>query len=182
MSVDQQTGQQARLDGFGPAPVVAGIGGELVSNSGPGFTIDQRRMLAGVELTLVRNLTDVNRVREQSVDVSAREWDATALGALRCGASLSPQSEPVSRLLDPPHAAELTIQPEDAADNFGLGGIDDERALVRVIAKRHVAAHPHALLLRRGDLVANAFAVTSRSNWAKDSSTLSVMRPWGPTH
>jgi hypothetical protein len=24
--------------------------------------------------------------------------------------------------------------------------------------------------------------VTSRSNWAKDNSTLSVRRPWGPTH
>jgi hypothetical protein len=24
--------------------------------------------------------------------------------------------------------------------------------------------------------------VTSRSNWAKDNSTLSVMRPWGLTH
>src|SRR5690242_903279 len=64
----------------------------------------------------------------------------------------------VGLLLDPAHAAELTIESEDAADGLGLGRIDDERALVGVIAQRDISAHPHALLLRCGDLVANAFA------------------------
>jgi hypothetical protein len=62
LSIDQQASQQARLGGFSSAPVVAGIGGELVSNSNPGLIVDQRRMLARVELTLVRNLTGVNRI------------------------------------------------------------------------------------------------------------------------
>jgi len=31
----------------------------MVSNSGRGLMVDQRRMLAGVELTLVGNLTSV---------------------------------------------------------------------------------------------------------------------------
>ena len=67
--IDQQASQQARLGGFLPAPMIAGMGGELVSNSSPGLIVDQRGMLARVELTLVRNLPGVNRVREQSVDV-----------------------------------------------------------------------------------------------------------------
>ncbi len=46
------------------------------------------------------------------------------------------------------------------------------------VADRHAAAHPHALLPGGRDLVADALRVTSRSNWAKDSSTLSVNGPW----
>src|SRR5207249_2110221 len=46
----------------------------------------------------------------------------------------------------------------DAAHGFSLGRVDNERALARVVAERHVAAHPYALLLRGGDLVADPFA------------------------
>jgi hypothetical protein len=35
---------------------------------------------------------------------------------------------------------------------------DDQFAVLDVVAERHIAAHPHALGLRRGDLVANALA------------------------
>ena len=73
MSIDQQAGQQARLGRFRPAPMIAGIGGELASDNGPGLIVDERPMLARVELILVRNLPDINRVREQSVDMPARE-------------------------------------------------------------------------------------------------------------
>src|SRR6516225_8956096 len=62
LRVDQQAGQQARLGGLGVAAVGAGIGRELVANRGPGLLIDQRRMLARVEVTLMRNPTGVNRV------------------------------------------------------------------------------------------------------------------------
>ena len=86
--------------------------------------------------------------------------------------------ETVGLLLDPAHAAEITIESEDAAYRLGLGRVDDERALVGVIAQRDIATHPHALFLRCGDLVARMRSpVTSRSNCAKDNSTLSVRRP-----
>jgi hypothetical protein len=45
------------------------------------------------------------------------------------------------------HAAELSVQIEDAAHGLGLGGVEGQRALARVIAQRYIAAHPHALLL-----------------------------------
>src|SRR6202035_4150012 len=127
--------------------MVARIGCELVPNSGPGFIFDQRRMLAGIELTFVRNLTCVNWVREQRVEMTAREGFAAALGVIRRCAALRAKPETVGRLLDPAHAAELPIESKDAAHGLALGRVDDERALACIIAQRHIAAHPHALLL-----------------------------------
>src|SRR6266436_6517213 len=138
--------------------MVAGVGSELVPHGGPGIGVDQRRMLPGVELALVGNLTDVNRVREQLVEVPAREGFAAALAAACRRAALCPEPEAVGLLLDPAHAAELTIKSEDAANSLRLGRVDNERALARVIAEWHVAAHPHALLLRGANLVADPFA------------------------
>jgi hypothetical protein len=42
------------------ALMVARIGRELIPHRGPGLSIDQRRMLAGVELVFVGNLTGVD--------------------------------------------------------------------------------------------------------------------------
>src|SRR3546814_14019770 len=57
-----------------------------------------------------------------------------------------------------PNIAELEIALEDRADSLGFGFIDDELSVADVIAERHRATHPHALLLGRSDLVANARA------------------------
>src|SRR5712691_11117333 len=125
--------------------MVARIGCEPVPNSGPALIVDQGRLLTGVEFTLVSYVAGVNWVREQCVEMTAREGFAAALGAIRCRAAFRPKPETVGRLLDPAHAAELPIESEDAA--HGLGRVDDERALVGVKAQRHIAAHPHALFL-----------------------------------
>src|SRR5437868_15523058 len=146
-SIDQQAGQQARLGCFSPAPMVARIGCELVPNSGPALIVDQGRLLTGVAVTLVSYVAGVNGVREQCVEMTAREGSAAALGAIGCRAAFRPQPETVGLLLDPAHAAELTIESEDAAHRLGLGRVDDERALVGVIAQRHIATHPDALFL-----------------------------------
>jgi hypothetical protein len=50
-------------------------------------------------------------------------------------------------------------------------------AVLRPVAERRDAAHPHPLLFRGGDLVTDALAVTSRSNCAKDSRMFKVKRP-----
>src|SRR5271170_6326218 len=110
--------------------MVARVGCELVLNSGPARIVDQGRLLAGVELTLVRNLAGVNWVREQCVEMTAREGFAAALGAFRRCAAFRLKPETVGLLLDPAHAAELPIESEDVAHGFGLGRVDDERALV----------------------------------------------------
>src|SRR2546423_10208942 len=112
--MDRRARQQARFGCFRLAPMVACVRCELVPNRGPALIVDQGRVLAGVELTLVRNLAGVNRVREQCIEMTAREGFAAALGAIRRCAGFRPKSEAVGSLLDPAHAAELTIEGEDA--------------------------------------------------------------------
>src|SRR5438477_9904826 len=126
--------------------MVPRVGCELVPNSGPALIVDQGRLLTGVELTLVSYVAGINWVREQCVEMTAREGFAAALGAIRCRAAFRPKPETVGLLLDPAHAAELTIESDDAAYRLGLGRVDDERALARVVAQRDIAAHPNALL------------------------------------
>src|SRR5438874_12201708 len=106
--------------------MVARVGCELVPNSGPGLIVDQGRLLTGVEFTLVRYVAGVNWVREQGVEMTARERFAAALGAIRCRAAFRRKPETVGLLLHPAHAAELTIECEDAAHGLGLGRVDDE--------------------------------------------------------
>ena len=78
--------------------------------------------------------------------MTTREGFAAALGAIRCRAGFRPKSKAVGLLLDPAYAAELTIQSKDAAHRLGLGRVDDERALARVIAERHLAVWLYASL------------------------------------
>src|SRR5258708_32646520 len=110
--------------------MVARIGCELVPNSGPALIVDQGRLLTGVEFTLVSYVAGVNWVREQWVEMTAREGFAAALGAIRCRAAFRPKPETVGLLLDPAHAAELTIQSDDAADRLGRGRVDGDRGLL----------------------------------------------------
>src|SRR4029077_1431096 len=156
--IDQQTRQQAWFGCIGLASMVTCVRSKLIPNSGPGLGVDQRRMLSRVELALVRNLTDVDRVRQQSVDVPAREGSAAALDAVSRRAALRAEPQAVGLLFDPAHTAEFTIKGEDALHDLGLGRVNDEGRLSRVVAEAHNTAHPHALLLRGGDLVADPFA------------------------
>ena len=56
------------------------------------------------------------------------------------------------------HRLELEIAPEDVDDGPSLVLVDDELAVFDVVAERRHAAHPHALLLGGGDLVADPLA------------------------
>ena len=73
--------------------------------------------------------------------------------------------------------AELEIAAEDVADGLGILRVNDQLTVSHDIADRHDAVHPQALLLGGGDLVADALAGDSRSNWANESSTLRISRP-----
>src|SRR5437763_6235348 len=69
--IDQQPRQQARFGCFRPVPMVARVNCKLVPNNGPARIVDQRRVLARMELTLVDYLAGVNWVREQCVEMTA---------------------------------------------------------------------------------------------------------------
>src|ERR1700736_5666604 len=53
---------------------------------------------------------------------------------------------------------EREIAPVDLDNDAGLGIVDDQLAVFHVITEGRHAAHPHALFLGGGDLVADAFA------------------------
>src|SRR5437588_12651503 len=69
--IDQQARQQARLGCFRPVPMGPRVPCELIPNNGPDRIVDQRRLLARMELTLVHYLAGVNWVREQGVEMTA---------------------------------------------------------------------------------------------------------------
>ena len=70
--------------------------------------------------------------------VPARERFAAALGTIRRRAAFCPQPEAVGLLLDPAHAAKLAIEGKDMAHGLSLDRVDDQRALGRIMAERHV--------------------------------------------
>jgi hypothetical protein len=53
---------------------------------------------------------------------------------------------------------EREIAPVDLDNDAGLGVVDDELAVFHIKTQWRHAAHPHALFLGRGDLVADPFA------------------------
>jgi hypothetical protein len=73
--------------------------------------VDQRLVLAFVELSFVSNPANVDRVGEELVDVPARERLATLREAL-CNTALGHEAEPVGRLLHPAYPAEFEIELE----------------------------------------------------------------------
>ena len=54
------------------------------------------------------------------------------------------------------HRPEFEIAPKDRPHGRRFRLVDDELALLHVISERRLSAHPHALLLRGGDLVADS--------------------------
>src|SRR5690606_1987547 len=83
---------------------------------------------------------------------------AIAAGEYTTGAltALADDAEPVK--LVPQHSGgpQVRIAPEDHTHSLGFDLVDAQLAILDVIAKWNIAAHPHALGLGGCDLVANA--------------------------
>ena len=65
---------------------------------------------------------------------------------------------PVEFLCKRVDRAEFNVAPEYQPHLLGFGLVDDQRAILDLVAKRHGTAHPHALLAGGLDLVADALA------------------------
>src|SRR6266576_5304725 len=109
--VEQQPGQQARLAHPRSIPSVLAIASKPFLDCIPGRLVDQRLVLAFVELSFVGNPANVDRVGEELVDVPARERLATLREAL-CNTALGHEAEPVGRLLHSAYTAEFEIELE----------------------------------------------------------------------
>ena len=109
---------------------------------------DDRFMLARIDRALVHGLSDVGAVVQELVDVALVDelavFAGDALGAQRAHQRGG--------------RADLGEPLEDHADRLGVRFVDDELAVLDVVAERHEAAHPHALLAGGRELVADALA------------------------
>src|ERR1017187_1456551 len=64
----------------------------------------------------------------------------------------------VDHLFETGGASRFEIAAEKASNDFGMVFDNVQGAILDAIAQRNHAAHPHALLLRSGDLVPNPFS------------------------
>lgn len=119
----------------------------------PEVGIDDRFVLAGIDLALVSNFAPVDRVLQQGIESAAREPVSTRQDATGTLAPLADNADPVEFVAEQPDRSEFRIAPEDHAHRLGFGVIDDQLAVLNVIAERDIATHPHALSLGGGNFV-----------------------------
>ena len=117
-------------------------------NALPQLPLHDGGVLAGIDRTLVRDLAAVDPVLQHVEQGAAPEGPPRLADH-----PFRPQP-----LLEEADGSERQVVRIDAAHRRGLGLVDDELAVAHVVAERHGAAHPHALALGGGDLVADALA------------------------
>src|SRR5215475_10325876 len=91
--VEQHAGEQARRASACAGVALGGVGGELRLDRVPQRLIDDRRMFAGMRLSLVKDLAAIEAVLQHQVERAAREWIAANAAARSGGPRLA---------LDPP--------------------------------------------------------------------------------
>src|SRR5580704_676915 len=134
------------------------VAGKLSLDRVPQRLIDDRRVFARVELALVNDLASVNAVLQHQVERAARERPAAdeAPGNARPQLTFDPAR--FQLVLQQSDRAEFGIAAENQPNGIGLAVDHDELVILHSIPERRHATHPHPLLLRGGDLVANALA------------------------
>src|ERR1700679_2141989 len=115
-------------------------------------------MLAFVHLAFMSDATDVDRVRQDLVDVPPAEKPAAGRAARAVDADRKPRILSVELLFETHHASHLEVSPKEGAHDLGMILNGMHSAIRNPIAQRDYAAHPHSLLLRSGDLVPDPLA------------------------
>jgi hypothetical protein len=120
--------------------------------------IEDGLVLAGVGFALVNNVAPIELVLQHQVECPAGEMLAAGQPSAGSFTALGHNTQSIEFGPEQRDRAKLGVALEDHPDSRRLGFADDQLPFPDVVAERHIAAHPHALLLRRGDLVANALA------------------------
>src|SRR6266849_1481315 len=115
--------------------------------------VEDRLMLAGMDLAPVRDVADVEAVLEEMRQGADAISPAPHRPADREGAHLRDDVPSAKFLGQGSDRAAFEIEPEHGADRLGLLGYDDQLLADAGIAERDRAAHPNALALRGRDLV-----------------------------
>src|SRR5277367_4654523 len=124
----------------------------------PGLAIHDRGVKAVMHPTLVGQPPDIDRVRQDLIEMTAADEPAAGGLASPIGSSRQPGVLLIKDGLELHDAAGLEIALEEIANKFGMLFDDIQRPVLDPIAERNDAAHPNALLLRGRDLVAYPLA------------------------
>src|SRR6202035_781607 len=127
-------------------------------NGIPQWLIDDRRVFATIELSLVNDLAEIGVVLQHQVECAARERLSghEAPGSARPRLTFDPARFELR--LQQADRTEFGIAAENQANGIRLAIDHDELVVPHSIPERRYAAHPHPLLFRGGDLVADALA------------------------
>src|SRR5215813_1476610 len=158
IAIKQHPGEQAWLVSAGAGVALGGIAGEPHPNRIPERLIDDWLVFAGVGLALVNDLAAIGAVPQHQVERPTREWLAADHPTRSTRPRLAFPSLGFELLLQQLHRAEFGIAAKDRAHDFRLAVDDDQLAVQHPIPERRHAAHPHPLLFRSSNLVADALA------------------------
>src|SRR5215471_17103233 len=157
-AIKQHAGEQARLANSGTGIALGGVARELRVNRVPQQLIDDRWVSAGMGSSVVNDFAEISAVLQDQVERTARERLAADAATRSARPRLAVDAAGIELLLQQADRAEFGIAAEDEANEFRFIVDDDELAVLYSIPERRDAAHPHPLLLRGGDLVADALA------------------------
>ena len=153
------------------------VGGEQVLHLVPKLLIDNGLVLPWITVGLVDNPPNIEAIAEHPVERATCKPVAAGNTARLATSGFADNAFGIKRCCKASHRAEFHIPPVDMPDRIGFLCIDDELSVDGVKPKRRIAAHPHDFFFEAAILSRIRSPVTSRSNWAKDSSTLSVSLP-----
>ena len=122
--------------------------GELLLNCVPGITLDDRPVQTLICQPLVDHQTEVDWISQDEVEIAPCDRPAADCPAALRDTPMGADAFPVELICKRVHRAKFNITPEDQPHFFGFSLIDDQRAGLDLVAKRHAATHPHALLAR----------------------------------
>src|SRR5712672_402285 len=158
IAIKQHAREEAWLPSFSALVALGSVAGKLSLDRIPERLIDNRLVLARIGLLVVNDLAPINAVLQHQVERTAGERLPTRDAARGAGPQLALDAPRFQLVLQQPDRAEFGIAAKDEAHDFRLAVDDDELAVLRLITERRHPAHPHPLLFRGGDLVADALA------------------------
>src|ERR1700733_2371935 len=124
----------------------------------PDLSVDDRSVQTVVDLALVAKSSNIDRVREEPVDVATREKAAAYCSASSSDPNRRANVFGIKSGLESNHAANPEVAPKKLANELGMFLHDTKGTIFHPISKWDCAAHPDASLFRGGDFVPDTLA------------------------
>src|ERR1700722_12007202 len=131
---------------------------QLLLDPVPDLNVHDPRMKAVMGLPFVAQPSDIDRVRQDPVQMATRDQYAAGRPATSAHPGGGANVLGVESILEAHHAAEFEVAAIEGPDELSLAFNDVEGAAFDPVAERDRSAHPDALPFRRGDLIPDSLA------------------------